>query len=114
VEILRLAQDDDPRLADDDEVSYAEKFNLLGYFEEVALMANSGIVQPKVAWYMFGYYVLRVSESTNFWSNIERSDPYWSLFNTFAETMAEVEAESARRHDKHGPSAVARKRNLRF
>ncbi|GIF02388.1 hypothetical protein [Paractinoplanes rishiriensis] len=114
VEILRLIQDDDPKLADQEEVSYTEKYEVLGYFEEVALMLNSGVVRPAVAWYMFGYYALRLSDSGNFWSNIERADPYWALFNTFAEKMNQLEVEMCRRHDSHGSSAVAQSKTLRF
>jgi len=114
VELLDLAQDDSERLADPADVTYQEKYQLVGYFEEVALMTNSRLIRPRVAWYMFGYYVLSIHRSKNFWSTIHREDLYWSVFNRFAEQMRRFEAAEARRRATKGPNAVARARRMRF
>jgi hypothetical protein len=39
----------------------------LGFFEEVALMMNSGLIRKEVAHYMFGYYAIHCWDSKNFW-----------------------------------------------
>lgn len=114
IEILALAQDNDPVLIDPQKVTYQEKFELLGYFEEVAFMVNSGLIKPRIAWYMFGYYVLSIDRSENFWCNIERSDIYWSVFNSFAKRMMQFEVKEARRGSRRGNEAIAARRQMRF
>ena len=111
VEILRWAQDDRAELKD---VSYSERYELLGLFEEVALMVNSRLVKDEIAWYMFGYYALSVQNSNNFWHGIYRNDLYWSLFRNFAKRMDEVERDSGRKMDKHGDRAVAGRRRMKI
>lgn len=64
------------------------KRDYLGLFEEVALAMESGLIKPKVAHYMFGYYALLCWQSRAFWSNVNRLTAYWSLFNDFCERMA--------------------------
>ena len=87
-EMCDLLETDDPRLA---EIPFKDKRDLLGFFEEVALMLNSKLIQPAVAHYMFGYYALRCAESKNFWSDVNRASPYWALFNDFVARMKKVE-----------------------
>lgn len=83
-EICNLLATDDPALR---EVPVQERRNFVGFFEEVALMVNSGILKPKVAHYMFGYYVLLVDGSTHFWEGLDRSSEYWAVFRSFAAVM---------------------------
>lgn len=83
-----LALRKDPALA---ECPPADKRDLLGLFEEVALMMNSKLIRKEVAHYMFGSYVIACYESDDFWVNLERDDMYWRLFNDFALQMKEVE-----------------------
>lgn len=87
-EICDLLESEDPKLAD---VPFKDKRDLLGFFEEVALLVNSGLMRPKVAHYMFGYYAIRCWESRHFWQDINRDSPYWALFRDFAGRMVEVE-----------------------
>lgn len=112
--LLRLAQDDDPALADPHRAPYQQKFELLGYFEEVGLMMNSGLIRPAVAWYMFGYYVQCVSRSEQFWSNVYRDDLYWTAFNSFASKMAQVEQREARKAESRFRRPVSATSQLRF
>jgi hypothetical protein len=74
--------------------SRAEKYFLIGLFEQVALLVNSGLMRREVAHYMFGYRAIRCWNSTQFWANLDDkdSDMYVSLFKDFVRQMQEVEA----------------------
>jgi len=72
-------------------LSFEEKRELLGFFEEVALLTNGHIISKRVANYMFGYYAIRCWKSDDFWWNINRDSYYWSLFRNFVENMEAVE-----------------------
>jgi hypothetical protein len=87
-ELCSLLETDDPRLSG---LSFKDKRSLLGLFEEVALMMNSGLIREDVAHYMFGYYAIRCWESQNFWSDVNRDSIYWALFKDFVEKMKAIE-----------------------
>ena len=89
-EILSLTETNDQRLK---QIDFALKRDLLGLFEEVAMMVSSKILKREVAHYMFGYYALRIYESDNFWTNINKNSYYWSVFRKFAEDMQRIEDE---------------------
>lgn len=61
--ICALIENDNPLLKD---VAFAEKRDFLGFFEEIALMTNSGLIKKEVAHYMFGYYAINCWDSKNF------------------------------------------------
>ena len=84
-----LALRNDSQLA---HANAADKRDLLGLFEEVALMMNSKLIRREVAHYMFGSYVIACSDSEYFWTNLDKQEIYWSLFNDFALQMKEVES----------------------
>lgn len=69
----------------------ADKRDLLGLFEEVALMMNSKLIRNEVAHYMFGSYVIACYQCDHFWVNLDKNDKYWKLFNDFAVQMKYVE-----------------------
>jgi hypothetical protein len=83
-----LLAENDPKLKD---IPIGERHDFLGFFEEVALIVNSGFMRKEVAFYMFGYYVIQCSKSNYFWDKINRDSIYWSLFNDFAEQMQNEE-----------------------
>ncbi len=87
-EICALLEDDDPKLAD---IPFKERRDLLGLFEEVALLVNSGLIRVPVAHYMFGYYVIRCWESNHFWRDVNRDSIYWTLFQDFVVRMKTCE-----------------------
>ena len=68
-----------------------DRCNYLWIFEEIAVMKNSGLIKPDVAFYMFGYYAVKCWNNTLFWENLEKEDKYWSLFNKFAKEAEEYE-----------------------
>ena len=87
-ELCSLIEDDDPKLST---ISFKDKRDLLGFFEEVAIMLNSGVIRKEVVHYMFGYYAIRCWESDKFWKDINRDSPYWALFKNFALQMKQIE-----------------------
>ncbi|MCC5615018.1 hypothetical protein LC605_07985 [Nostoc sp. CHAB 5836] len=86
--LIGMLETDDSNLA---EVSWSEKVELLGFYEDIALMVNSGIIKRHVPFYMFGYYALRCWESEYFWYDVNRDSPYWSLFRNFVKEMKAIE-----------------------
>jgi hypothetical protein len=87
-EILALLEKDEPAL---EAIPFKDKRDLLGFFEEIALMTHSGLIRKEVAGYMFGYYAIRCWESEHFWNNIMRWHDAWSLFRDFVEQMTALE-----------------------
>ncbi len=66
------------------------KWKYLGLLEDVVIMVNSKIINKKIAFYMFGYYIIVCFDSDEFWLDMNRKDPLWSLFVGFAEEMKEI------------------------
>jgi hypothetical protein len=87
-EICVLLDTDDIKLS---EVSSELKLQFLGFYEQVALMLNSKLIEPEVAHYMFGYHAVRCIDSANFWKGEDKESPYWALFRHFAQRMKEFE-----------------------
>ena len=67
-----------------DGVPYDDKRDFLGLFEEIAIMAKSGLIRQEIAFYMFGYYAIKCWESEHFWSSVNRESKYWKVFKEFA------------------------------
>jgi len=86
-EVMGLLEEDSPKLR---KYSVEDRAHLLGVFEELALMLNSGLVTKHVAHYMFGYYATLCWQSTNFWRGLDRESNYWALFRDFAAQMKSV------------------------
>jgi hypothetical protein len=88
VKICALLEKDDPALS---EIPLIERDRFIGFFEELAILANSGLVNESVTFYMFGYFAIRCLDSTNFWINLNRKHDLWSAFMDFAEQMKETQ-----------------------
>ena len=86
--LIGMLETNDSKLAGG---SWSEKVELLGFYKDIALMVNSGIIKRNVAFYMFGYYALRCWESEYFWNDVNRDSPYWSLFRNFVNEMKVIE-----------------------
>jgi hypothetical protein len=89
IEISRLLETDDETLRD---IPLIQKDRFTGFFEELAIMKNSGLINNQVTLYMFGYYAIRCNKSVNFWYGLNRKQKLWSLFFNFAEDMEKAEA----------------------
>jgi hypothetical protein len=87
-QICDLLEIDDPALR---EMPFKAKRDFLGFFEEIALMVNTGLMRKNVAHHMFGYYALRSSNSKNFWSDVNRESYYWAVFFHFVKQMEAIE-----------------------
>jgi len=75
---------DDPQLA---EVPLIERDRFVGFFEELAILKNSGLLNDALVLYMFGYFAIRCYDSANFWAGLNRKQKLWSLFMDFAQEM---------------------------
>ena len=82
--ICSLLETDNVKLR---EIPLVERDRFIGFFEELALMKNSGLMNNHVALYMFGYFAIRCYDSRNFWYDLNRDQPLWSLFMDFAVQM---------------------------
>ena len=83
-EICDLLERDDPGLR---EIPLAERDRFIGFFEELALLRNSGLINDEVTLYMFGYFAIRCIDSQNFWYDLNKNQPLWAAFTEFAEDM---------------------------
>lgn len=72
-------------------IPFDEKREFLGLFEEVAIAMNSGLIKPKVAHYMFGFYAIKCWESSNFWNEVNKDSIYWIVFKDFSQRMKVME-----------------------
>lgn len=83
-EIRGLLEFDDEKLK---HLGFEQKRAYLTFFEEIAVLKNSQLIDPDLAYYMFGYYATRCLESEHFWSNINKQDIFWNVFLRFATDM---------------------------
>ncbi|AXF86261.1 hypothetical protein DTO96_102007 [Ephemeroptericola cinctiostellae] len=83
-EIRTLLEKDEEKLK---EIPIEEKRAYLTFFEEVAVLRNTGLIKPDLAYYMYGYYATKCLESSNFWTNINKNKLFWNVFIRFAEEM---------------------------
>jgi hypothetical protein len=74
--------------------SKQDRRNLVGFLEEIGLMMNSNLIKPRVAHYMFGYYVLLIDSSELFWDGLDKDSEYWEVFRAFAKEMRAIEVLS--------------------
>ncbi len=104
------------------EVSLRDKLDFLSFYEEVALMVNSGFVTKEVAHYLFAKYLLLCwDHSEKFWEpvaigdqlrGVDRDSKHWSFLEDFVEDMRTLEEEKDR--DEKHKWIRSNKRKLRF
>jgi hypothetical protein len=78
------------------DLSTISKYAFMGFFEEIAMMLNSGLIREVVAFYMFSFDARQASKNEDFWCGIKRDDPYWSLFCSFCKQMIDLESRYKR------------------
>ncbi len=88
-DLFVLLEKDDPALA---AIAFDKKQDLIGFYEDIALAVNSGLLRKEVAHYMFAYYALRCWDSKHFWKDLNRESHYWTVFRYFVEEMKKVES----------------------
>lgn len=80
------------------QISNDDKIQILGFFEEISILMNSGLIAKEVAYYMFGYYAMRCLACRSFIDGINLESPYWQEFVRFTQTMQEMEESSFNSH----------------
>jgi AAA15 family ATPase/GTPase len=89
--IVLLGDDPNGRLA---KIHISKKEAFVGYYEEIALMLESGILKKQIAYYMFGYHTILCYENGNFWTKeMDLNDRYWTLFRRFAKLMKKIDGD---------------------
>jgi hypothetical protein len=65
------------------DVSEADKFAFMGFYEEIAIMINSGLISADLAYWTIGL------DASNFYNTEQsyRNDRTWTLFNSFAQKV---------------------------
>jgi hypothetical protein len=81
-----LDHQDDKKIRDQlQSLPFEKKLDFLGFYDELAMMVESGLIRRTVAHYMYGYYAIACLDSDSFWNEEARNDVYWCLFKNFAE-----------------------------
>lgn len=83
-EIRLLLEQDDAKLKD---IGFEERRAYLTFFEEIAVLKNSRLINGDLAYYMFGYYAVKCLESQHFWSDLNKHDLFWNVFLRFSQEM---------------------------
>jgi hypothetical protein len=91
-----------------EDTPYADKRDFLGFFQELALLVNSGFMPKEIAHYMFAYYARLCWHSDGFWDGINKYSPHWALFRDFAKEMDEMEEEFLSAAQKHPQKKLER------
>lgn len=79
------------------DIPLIDRYYFLGFYEQIAIAVNSGLIDKNVAHYMFGYFPLRCWDADNFWDGINRQSYYWSVFKTFVDKMQKLESSNLNR-----------------
>jgi hypothetical protein len=113
VRIGKLLETDEFELT---KLDFELKRAYLGFFQEVSLTMNSGLMREGVTYYMFGYYAITCSESINFWKDVNRKSYHWSVFNHFANRMLELDKEFKNTANLESQNTLSRyiKKNFRL
>lgn len=93
IDDIKLKNNNDIYYEKEDITVYRIKYDILGFFEEVALLVNSKVIRIEIAHYMFGYYIMKIFDSQHFWDNSDfsKNDYFWSLFVNFATRIKEFD-----------------------
>jgi hypothetical protein len=76
-QVIDLLRTDSPKLR---RLKAGDKERFLGFYEDLALLIHSDLIQEDLAIYAFGYWLDRVWESKHFWADPKnRDDAYWFL-----------------------------------
>jgi hypothetical protein len=72
-----------------DKIDVDSRSELPAFFEDLAIIVNSGTVGADVAHYFFGYYVIKCWDNDAYWKDMRESkdDPYWRLLKLFVAEM---------------------------
>jgi hypothetical protein len=96
-----------------------EKYRFMAFYEDIAMMCQSGLMRIEVAAYLFGYDARKAANTDEFAANLEniREDPNWTLFWCFCDRLNTYAARLDRKRKKLDPTGRNRKlrvEELRF
>lgn len=74
-----------------DDIGQTELYDYAGFFEELQIAINSGFIDAKMVYYLFGYYILKFEEFTKVSNRISTDLPLWTALNIITTKMNEVE-----------------------
>jgi hypothetical protein len=86
-------ENEDARRENLRQLPVAQKYRFLSFFEELAIMRNSKLINDEVMSYMFGYYAIRCESDKDFWFELDPKHPGWALFSNFVEDMDRAQSE---------------------
>lgn len=92
--ILTLVISDCPDVAKE---PILERRNLAAFFEELALMVNSGVLQAETVYYMFGRTALQLDDCPNFWQGLDKESRYWFVFRELVKDLRAFENTKPRK-----------------
>lgn len=68
------------------EINQTDKYDYVGFFEELQIAINSKFIKPELVYYLFGYYIIQCDEA----ELIDRELPLWGAFKELANKMHEI------------------------
>jgi hypothetical protein len=86
--IMEMLASNNSQLAN---LPYKDKADFIGFYEEIAILMNSRLIEKHIAHYMFSYYAIRCWENEYFWAGLNRNAAYWELFKHFVKDMKNLE-----------------------
>jgi hypothetical protein len=75
-----------------DAIPLVQRDRFIGFFEELAIMRNSTLINDQVTLYIFGYWAIQWNKSDSFGHGLNRKQVSWSLFLSFADDMERAQA----------------------
>ncbi|MDO8373882.1 MAG: hypothetical protein Q7K57_59035 [Burkholderiaceae bacterium] len=62
-----------------------KKRKFLTFIEEISFLSSANLINPSVAYYMFGYYAISAKNGENFMVGIDLNPIHWQAFFEFCE-----------------------------
>jgi hypothetical protein len=72
-------------------VANTDRHAFMAFFEQLALMKQSQLIQENIIYYTWGYDLKLAYQDDRFWNSIDKNDKYWRLFNVLAERIIAIE-----------------------
>lgn len=72
-------------------VPNTDRHAFMAFFEQLALMKQSQLIQENVIYYTWGYDLILAYQDDRFWNSINKNDKYWRLFNVLAERIIAID-----------------------
>ena len=91
-EIISYLDSNDDKLS---KISISDKLKFLGFFDDIAIMVNSGLLNKYIATQAFGFYIQKTWNNKHmWWETNKRDSEYRILLRNLNNMCKEVEEES--------------------